>query len=470
MKYLDVSRELINGIETGRFQFGEKIPSIRQLVDEHHVSKNTAIKALEETERLGYIAAKPRSGFYVSWQPRTAKTTKSVTATPDEPKPVNLTSVFHTVMEKGAAFDYFPSAAQKYTSPYFTNLTQCLSRAFKTESEINAGYYGEPKGDKTLRKQIANRYRERDTLVDFEDIVITSGCQNALYLALSAVANAGDTIAVESPAFYGVLQLLEQLSLKILEVPSRSEGGLDLDYLSLVSEKHDITAVVLMPNFATPTGLSMPLQQRTKLMELAELNDFYLIEDDIYGELGFVKNLPPILKQDQGRRVLTCGSFSKSLSRDLRIGWLIAPKHIAGVLKHKLTTQLASPVAVQKGVAEFVAKGNYRRHLNHFCKHLLVERNKLLSELKSYWPAAIDYPLPQGGLSFWLKLPTTVDTQKLYQVMLARGIVLTPGLLFTSDKRFSNCLRLSFHQPLEGERLGALRELALVIREELEGN
>ena len=316
----------------------------------------------------------------------------------------------------------------------------------------------------SLRKQIANRYRERDTLIDFEDIVITSGCQNALYLALSAVAKPGDTIVVESPAFYGVLQLLEQLSLNILEVPSKGEGGIDLDYLSLVSEKHDITAVVLMPNFATPTGLSMPLEQRPALMELAEVHDFYLIEDDIYGELGFVKNLPPMLKQDKGGRVLTCGSFSKSLSRDLRIGWLIAPKHITGVLKHKLSTQLASPVAVQKGVAEFVAKGDYRRHLNHFCKHLLIERNNLLSELKSHWPASLEYALPQGGMSFWLKLPKSVDTQKLYQKLLEQGIVLTPGLLFASDKRFANCLRLSFHQPLVGERLNAMRVLVQKVR------
>lgn len=464
-KFISLAERLIEMIQSGQFVFGERIASIRQLAQSHQVSKNTVIKALVELERLGYVEARSRQGFFVCWRYEGQTEAQPATIVSAMPKAVNLSTVFHTLMERGAAFDCYPSAKEKYVSPYLPSLLQCINRNHKSALAELSGYYDEPQGNLALRVQIAHRYRQRGTLVDASDVVVTSGCQNALFLALNTVTSPGDTVAVESPAFYGVLQLLEQLGLKVIEIPMLPQGGMDIERLESISRNHRIAAAVVTPTYATPTGRSMPEQNKQALLELAELRDFFVVEDDIYGEMGLLQQTSPLFQLDIYNRVILCGSMSKCLSRDLRVGWLISPRFQHQILRQKLGSQLASAQSVQLGLAEFMAKGDFRRHLNHFRKYLLLQRNLLLSELKSYWPSSVSYVMPEGGLTLWLRMPEHIDSQALYQQMLQNQVVLTPGLLFASDHRFNNYIRLSYHQPLQGERLQALRRAASFVKQ-----
>jgi DNA-binding transcriptional MocR family regulator len=465
MKFKRLTQAIVSQIEAGTLQFGQRLPSIRDLSLIHKVSKNTVLRALEELESLSYVAAKQRKGFYVCWYKN--KPASKVDVFRSKAKALNLPQVFHELMEKGAAFDWYPFCDEKFQSGYLLNLHRCIYEAARQNQSQYSGYYDSPLGDAELRQQVANRYQLRNLYVMQDSVMITSGCQNALYLSLKCITSAGDVVAIESPAFYGALQILESLQLKVIEIPINSNHSLDVMVLAEYCKANQVKACVVTPAYATPTGLSMQDDDKIKLLNLAQEHNFYVVEDDIYGELGFVTNPSPIASYDKDGRVLLCGSWSKSLSRDLRLGWVVSKRFIPELIKLKLNMQLASSKSTQVGLAHFMAKGHFRRHLNALVQHLKEQRVILLSELKQYWPDNVEYELPQGGLTLWIKLPNGIDSESLYKTLAQQNILLTPGILFASDNRFSEYIRLSFMQPIVNERKKALRKIGRLIKDML---
>ena len=458
LKYTELFECLRSDIEAGRLKSGERLPSIRSLVQARPYSKNTVLKALGELEAGGYIEPKARQGYFVCFNLKTGKE-KLVEPGQLEAAEVSLPSIFHTIMAKGAAFDLTPGAEDKLIPSQLIELNRALGRAQKRAVGDKAMYYDAPAGDLILKQQLRARYKLRDLHLDENDICITSGCQNALFLALSVSCRPGDTVAVESPCFYGVLQLLEQLRLHIVEIPSSPKTGMELSQLALALQKFRIEACVVTPNFSTPTGALMPDDNKRTLIKLANEHSLTLIEDDIYGELSFGQEVKSLAGFDTQDRVILCSSFSKTLSRDLRVGWVISRRWHEALVRLKLSTQLASSKSSQQAIADFIRGGYYRRHLLQFKRSLIVQRNQLLAALEEYWPNSLAYHIPQGGLALWLELPEQVDTNELYVKFLQQGIILTPGSLFSSQDRFRHCLRVSFNQPVVGERLAALKKL-----------
>ncbi|WNC70042.1 PLP-dependent aminotransferase family protein [Thalassotalea nanhaiensis] len=457
-KYQALANTIISKIAAGHLRFGEKLPSIRALMLSHDVSKNTVIKALAELEKYDYIEARIRLGYFVKFKHIENNTPVTLNAE-IQPVEVTIPQIFYDIMQRSAAFDISPSCNEQYQSKYLLQLQKDISKATKVSPFIKASYYDSPIGLLSLRKQICTRYRNRDFLMDESEVCITSGCQHSLFLSLFSVCKPGDTVAVESPGFYGIIQLLEQLQLNIIEIPVASTTGLDLDALEQAASKWDIAAVVVTPSFSTPTGALMPIKNRQRIVTIANTHDFAVIEDDIYGELGFDSNLPPVKTFDSEQRVILCSSFSKSLSRDLRIGWVNGGRWHEKIIRLKLTSQLASGQLQQLAVAEFMANGHFKRHLHSFKSSLLLHRNQLLSALLQYGPSAIKYSLPQGGLALWVEFSQEINTTKLYSTALKKNIVLTPGQLFSSAGHFSNSMRISFNHPYTGQRLNALKQI-----------
>lgn len=460
---MQLASTLIDSILSGEIKSGNKLPSVRQLVAQTGYAKNTVIRALNELESSGYIESKPRQGFFVSLA-NTKHNPPAASDTVLAPNEVNLPELFHRTMLNGAAFDIAPKSTDKETTGQIPELIKCITRVQKQSVANNALYYDIPDGDLSLKEQIIERYKERSLPMNDNYLCITSGCQNALFLALSVCCKPGDTVVVESPGFYGVLQLLEQLQLNIIEAPSSSESGLNLDILSELLLQYKISACVVTPNFATPTGALMCEKNKKSLIALANLHQFTLVEDDIYGELGFQGKTTPLSNYDTQGRVILCGSFSKSLSRDLRIGWLYSKRWAAKVTRMKLATQLAGSKAIQKGVAEFIKTGYYRRHLQSLNIQLIKNRNQLISTLLQYWPSDIKYSFPQGGLCLWVELNQHVDGDRLYSAMAKKGIIVTPGSLFSYSPTYKHCIRLSYSHPVIGERLKSLRVLGSTIK------
>ncbi|WP_111980251.1 PLP-dependent aminotransferase family protein [Algibacillus agarilyticus] len=460
-KYEQLADQLKNLIDAGQWQTHEKVPSIRTLAQTYHVSVITVQKALHTLEARNILWVKNKSGYYVNAPQQDPLST--VKNRISQPKLVNVPDVFYEIMERGAAFDISP---QKVESSKNANslllLNRHISRALRHEAQHNALYYSEPSGDKLLRQQMSKHYRKRNVISDTNDICVTSGCQNSLFLALMATCKPGDIVAIESPAFYGLLQLLQHLQLKVVELPSSFTTGLSVASFNKAIETWHVNVCILTVNFATPTGALMPSRDKQEIVALAHKHNITLIEDDIYGDLGFHSTVEPLKTYDTHDNVILCSSFSKSLSRDLRIGWIISKRHYKKIAHLKLIYQLSTSQATQKGLTSFMAEGHFERHLHQFRKTLLIQQKQLIDAIQTYWHFAVRYTVPDGGLSIWIELPECINTLLLYNRAITDNIVITPGGLFTAEDKFSNFIRLSFAHPTTGKRLKALIKLGVL--------
>ncbi|GAC17471.1 aminotransferase-like domain-containing protein [Paraglaciecola arctica] len=454
-----LATRLKHQIEEKYWIVGERLPSIRVLCVTYGHSKNTVIKALHILESENVIEARARSGFYVSLQAANiAPTHQKIKFL--RPIKVNVPEIFQDIMDRSAAFDILPNEPLAPPSSSLITLHRHINNAMRFQANKKAMYYDEPQGSLVLRNQLQDDYRHNGLSLSSEEYCITSGCQQSLFLALMVTCQPGDNVAVESPGFYGVLQLLQQLQLNAIEIPSSPTTGVDIDIFESALKKWNIKALVVTPAFATPTGATMPTEHKKNLISLANQYDIALIEDDIYADLGFMERPFPLKSLDTENRVILCSSFSKSLSRDIRVGWIIGGRWQKDIVKLKLVTSLANSQATQIGLASFLKNGHYKRHINQKRLILKQQRDQLITNIQRYWSNSVHFSIPNGGLALWIKLDSKINTQTLYYQALERKIILTPGSLFSVEDRFHNFIRLSFNHPSIGNRKNALKILS----------
>ncbi|MAD44809.1 MAG: GntR family transcriptional regulator [Oceanospirillaceae bacterium] len=456
-RYQQLEHWLLKGIKERRWQAEERLPSIRALCQQHGLSKATVQHALQRLEAQGLLEARPKSGYYVAPQ---ASARPPQTQQPLEaPRPATVSELFSDIMSRCAAFDILPESDSGDPPAGIVTLNRAIGRALRRQNSQDHQYYDQPGGDQSLRQQVALHQNRRGWPVSADELCITSGCQNGLFLALMACCQRGDVVAVESPGFYGALQLLEQLGLRVVEVPSSVVTGMDMDALAEVLKRWRVSACIVSPAFATPGGALMPAENAERLLALAEAHDLAVIEDDIYADTAFGTVPLPVKARDKNDRVILCSSFSKSLSRDLRLGWIAGARWHQQIVQLKLVTQLAGNRALQQGVADFMEDGGYTTHLRRLRQALQQQRNQLLSTLHQ-WPMEVRTSSPQGGIAVWAELPQQTDLLQVYGNARDQGVVITPGPLFSSSGRFKHCLRIGFAHPWTPARRQALSTLA----------
>ena len=448
---------LRQGIEEQRWRPGERLPSIRDLCRQHQLSKATVQHALQRLEVQGMLEARPKAGYFVVLQTVAVKEPVSRSRI-EAPRPVTGSDLLLDIMRRSAAFDLLPDLHAGELPAGIVTLNRAVARSLRRQRGELSQYYDEPEGDLSLRQQLALHLSRRGWPVDTDELCVTSGCQHALFLALMATCESGDVVAVESPGFYGVLQLLEQLNLQVVEVPTSISTGMDMDALEEVLKRWKVKACVVSPAFSTPGGALMPDRSKHRLIALADRYDLALIEDDIYADTALGTVPDPLKKLDTDNRVILCSSFSKTLSRDLRLGWISGARWHARIIHLKLVTQLASSRYLQQGVAEFMRDGSFAAHLRRQRNDLRERRDQLMVNLRD-WPDDVRVSLPQGGLCVWVELADQVDTLSAYSQVLQQGVVITPGPLFSVSGQFKNCLRISFSHPWDGHRMEALKRL-----------
>jgi len=458
-RYRQLEAWLIEGIQKKRWGKGDRLPSIRSLCETKALSKATVLHAYQRLEASGLIEARPKSGYFVCGS-RIERPLPESRPTISAPLPVSVSDVVMDVMARGAAFDLLPERHQHEENSHAVQLlNRHIGRALRSQRGAAHQYYDEPAGYVELRALIAQRYRRLSCELTTEDLCITAGCQQALFLALMATCQIGDTVAVESPGFYGVFQLLEQLGLKALEIPSSAADGLQTQVLAEALTRWKIKACVVTPAFATPCGATLKHAAREELIHLANMYDFAVIEDDIYGDLGFFVRPEPLKALDTEERVILCSSLSKNLSRDIRIGWIAAARWHDKVKHLKLVTMLASSRFVQQGVVSFFKDGAYDAHLRKQREVLRHNCDQLVNYLNEQWPSDIKLSVPEGGLALWLQLPDHLNTLAHYNEALREGMVITPGALFSATDNYHHCIRLSFAHPITQAREAALFRL-----------
>ncbi len=318
--YQQLAHDIEQGIASGTYVAGERLPGVRALARTRGVSVATAVAAYEALSDRGHVEARPRSGYYV----RARQALR-----PIESRPAAKTAAPRLVTGQAMAMAMLKAASDPaivqlgaaMPDPAFLP-TQAIGRVMARVMQVQrsqAAGYMLPAGAPELRRQIAQRMSQGGSVVSADDLVITTGCQEALSLALRAVTQPGDVVAVESPVFYGLLHVLESLGLEALEIPVHHREGLSLDALAFALDRWPVKACVLAPNFGNPLGCGMSDEAKLALVRLLGKHKVPLIEDDIYGDLGFDGRRPATCKSLAPRAdILLCSSYSKSLSPGLR--------------------------------------------------------------------------------------------------------------------------------------------------------
>jgi len=451
-------------IEQGALRPGDRVPSVRRLSRQEGVSISTILQAYVQLEAQGFIEARPQSGFYVKprlWQrPAEPGMTKpSAKATPVSAGEMTLNIL------KAVRDPELVALGTAIPSPELLPLQQLnrMMAAIGRHNPSAGNSYDVPPGAPQLRAQVARRALDYGCLLSPDEIVVTTGCQEALNLCLQAVAGPGDTIAVESPTYYGILQMIGALRMKALEIPTHPRDGVSLDALEYALDRERIAACLFTPTFNNPLGCSMPDENRKRLVVMLAASGIPLIEDDIYGDIAFGPERPRAVKAlDSEGLVLLCDSFSKTLAPGYRVGWCAPGRYQKKVEHLKFTNSIASATLPALAVAEFLATGGYEHHLRKV-RRVYAEQVRLMTDsIAQHFPEGTKVTRPQGGHVLWLEMPPKIDAMDLFHKALAAKISIAPGPLFSAKQKYSNCVRLNCGTPW-GKRLEeALKTLGML--------
>lgn len=444
-RYQQVADKILNLINNGVLKEGDKIPSIRQLSNELDVSINTVKEAYWKLESRNYIAAVPQSGFYVSRRLKEVGEFHPVDPLHLNPQEVSLCRIYGEFQKTGECESGIGLGIASSSSGLWPTkkISRFLQEAVR-DREYESYNYMMPPGFSQLREQIARQGLSSGLDLSPEEIIITNGCHEAIFLALMALCRPGDSVALESPIYFNLLHLIEQLHLKVIEIPTSGDDGINLDTLRFVLDNHPVKAVFSISNFNNPLGFVIPSEKKKKLVELLAGYDVPLIEDDIYGDLSF-RDRPDTCKSfDTTGNVFLCSSFSKTVAPGLRIGWIAPPgKHFDGILKLKTLLNISTASINQIAVSNFLKMGGYERHLRNLRKNLEKNVAALRAAVLRYFPKGTRASCPEGGMLVWVELPESLDTMDIYQTALAKSIMIAPGFLFTMKGKYTNCMRLN---------------------------
>jgi DNA-binding transcriptional MocR family regulator len=321
-----------------------------------------------------------------------------------------------------------------------------------------------PPGDRKLREQIAQQYAQTYTQVSADDIIITSGATEALSISLRTVAKRGDIIAVESPTYFAVLRMIEQMGMLAVEIETDPETGLELDALEEAFDTMDIKAVLASPNSSNPLGSQMPEDKKRELVNLMAERDIPLIEDDVYGSLYFGDKPPrPAKSYDLNNLVLSCSSFSKTLAPGYRVGWAIAGRYRKKFLQYKQAWSSATSSINQLAIAEFLSSGQYDRHLVRLRMAMREQVEKGRYMIARNFPEGTRISNPHGGNVLWIEMPKSCDSIDIFNRALEHNIAITPGILFSATRRFKNHIRINCGSPWTQQTEAALKTLGQIV-------
>jgi DNA-binding transcriptional MocR family regulator len=447
--YLRLAGVLESMILNQSLRPGDRVPSVRQFGRQQHVSVPTAMNAYATLEDRGLIEARPKSGYFVRSRPA------DIVRTPVWDRRASKVTDF-------SSLDPLDTILSDHSNPSLVPLGAALpspdllpggklARAMGAIARRHPGAgvaYDVVPGSETLRRELARRSLDWGCAFQPEEFMITNGCTEAISLALRATCEPGDTVAVETPTYFGIASTLRELHLKALPIPVDSVHGMDLDCLAKSLRKTKVSACVLIPNFQNPVGSLMPEERKKALIELLAPRGIPIIEDDIYGDLQHHGSRPRCLKAfDPDGSVLLCGSFSKTLAPGYRVGYIVGGRWHDWLLRLKKNSTLANATLPTLAVAEFLKHGGYDRHLRTLRQAYRSQVERMREAVVASFPEGIGLSRPQGNFVLWCELPARVDSIELWKQARAAGISLAPGPMFSPDGGYRNFIRINCGYP-----------------------
>ena len=465
----DLADELADLIARGTLRAGDRMPSIRRMCRERGMSPATAMRAYESLEARDLIEARPRSGYYVSnrWRQPAAEPRRS--RPPAGTTHLDVSELVFDILEASRDRDVVaarlgvpePDAVSVGEARTLSRQQRAAHGSVEHRRKPAAGKRTSC-GDKS-RAAICSSARACPPMKSSSP----SARSKRLNLSLQTVARPGDTIAIESPAFYACLQAIEAAGMKALEIPTHPREGVDLGALSRAHRQARRARLLVHDDVSESArrdaALGEEARARAKLLARRQIP---LIEDDVYAELYFGEDRPkPAKAFDAKGLVLNCGSFSKCLAPGYRLGWARRGDSRRRLQRRKITTTLATSVPIQNGIALMLRQEGYDAHLVKLRQALRVaaERSAAI-RFENIFRAAIALAIPDGGYFLWIELAPTVDALEVHRRALQANISIAPGPMFSARREFRNCLRLNYGHPWSAAMDRAVAELGRIIR------
>ncbi|MCP4336112.1 MAG: PLP-dependent aminotransferase family protein, partial [Gammaproteobacteria bacterium] len=363
------------------------------------VSIATITQSYVNLEDQGVLTAKPQSGFYVNTLDNQINDIAKSASTPRQARRVRFGVLFEEVFRNANNPRITPFGTSNPSMDFMPvkSLTRATRSIISRHPQKSMDYLFPP-GDRKLREQIAQQYAQTYTRISADDVIITSGATEALSISLRTVAKRGDIIAVESPTYFAVLRMIEQMGMLAVEIETDPVTGLSLEALEEAFDTMDIKAVMASPNTSNPLGCQMPEENKRELVNLLAERDIPLIEDDVYGSVYFGDKPPrPAKSYDLNNIVLSCSSFSKTLAPGHRVGWVIAGRYYKKFLQYKQAWSSATSSINQLALAGFLSSGQYDRHLVRLrvAMREQVERGRFM--ISRSFPEGTRISHPHGG-------------------------------------------------------------------------
>lgn len=459
-----------NAIQAGSLATGDRMPSVRALMRQHGVSLSTALQVYRQLENEGWLEARPRSGYFIRQPhriPIAAVDEPNVSVPPDPAQYVGIHTRVSNFIAQGRKHPIKINLARARGAPHLYPEEKLKNVALRTLRRnpgllVSVSSHG---SNHAFKSVLAKRAVSSGLAISPDDLLVTHGCTEALNLALRAVAQPGDTIAVESPTFYGLLQILESLGMRALEIPTSPHTGISIEALELAIQTYgNIKAAVVVPHLQNPLGSIMPDAHKIRLVQLCERSGITLIEDDTYSELANDGMPLNALKAwDKSGNVIYCASLNKILAPGMRLGWIAAGRWQARVDMLKFAQTRQNDEWPQVAVAEFMASSAYDRHLRRLRSLLRTQRERTAEAIATYFPPGTRLSVPDGGIAIWVEMPQKLSSNQVFEAALVEGILVAPGSMFSNSNRFDHFLRINCGSPYSRELDQALLRLGQIV-------
>ena len=333
--------------------------------------------------------------------------------------------------------------------------------------------YGSGQGHPKLREQICDVMALEGIRANPDDVLVTTGSQQALDLISRIFIDPGDVVLVEAPSYVGALGTFAQYEASVVHVEMDKDGlvpeALRQAIKTLRYQGRRIKFLYLIPNYQNPAGVLLPADRRTEILDICRSEKIFIVEDNPYGLLGFDRPSPNAMRAEDSENVIYLGSFSKTIVPGFRIGWALVPQ----ALREKLVIASESSILcpsnfAQMSISSYLADQPWRDQISSFVELYKVRRDAMLESLDAYFPKSATWTRPQGGFYVWVTLPPEIDTKALMPKALVAKVAYVPGTAFYADGLGSWSMRLSYCYPTPERIREGVKALAGVVEQEIQ--
>lgn len=458
--YMRVAESFATPIRRGTLRRGERMPSVRELARSRGISIGTVIQAYRILEDAQLIEARPRSGYFVAAKPQNLAE-PGLSNPPGSASAVDVSSLAAEVMSLAHAPGHISLGAAVPPAELFMEekvrraVSRSVQRNRATLCEYPTGH-----GDESLRTAIARHALHFGCQLAPENIVVTNSCLESISLCLSVVTEPGDVVALESPTLFAFLEILENLRLRALEIPTHPRTGISLDALEMALRTQPVKAVLAVPTLSNPLGSCIPVADRQRLAEIGSKHDVPLIEDVICNDLVGQSDLRRAVRSfDPTGHVMLCGSFTKTLAPGLRLGWVDGGRWARTIVRKKASVSGRQTAFLERALADLLRQPGIEAGFRQTRSAIAARMDEARGIIARHFPEGTRVTDPDGGFILWVEMPRSVDSLELFRRCLAEKIVISPGRIFSASESFGHCIRIGLGGTWDNAHRDALRRV-----------